>query len=95
MLYAAGYILNTTLSAAELISAVGYSLTSHCVGVVLTHAGAPLPGSSTLVFALAALAAARLGGLLYSRTADKKQGALVGGLAAAMHLSFQGYLAAL
>jgi len=88
ILYTIGFIFNTELTGLQLLTHTGYGMFAYILclvpGVVPSLTG-DREVFNVLWMVLGTLSAARLAMVLRSRTTDKKQGSIVGGVAFAIH----------
>eukprot|EP00049_Salpingoeca_infusionum_P010719 m.185247 g.185247 ORF g.185247 m.185247 type:complete len:273 (-) comp14727_c1_seq3:193-1011(-) len=94
LIYGLGFIFNTTATLMELLTVVGYGLSSYCAALIIQ---ALIPSTTLFLIVwliLGTLSAARLGFVLRSRTPDSKQGLILFGAVVAIHWTYLLYLRA-
>ncbi|KJE89032.1 natural killer cell-specific antigen KLIP1 [Capsaspora owczarzaki ATCC 30864] len=86
------YIFNTSLSFLQILYTTGYGLVAYCVCLLVATM---LPGSNAFLLAwavLGSLSAAKMALVFFSRTADRKQGLIVGSVVFVIHWVYLFYL---
>jgi hypothetical protein len=84
-LYGVTFVFNTAILVTEILSATGYAMFSFCLLLVLDYVETGQRDFYLGWLTIGFLSSAKLATVLRSRTADKKQGLIVAGVAFATH----------